>query len=86
MAPLPKGEPDGKNVAALGGQLLAVSKYSKNVDVASDLDVSYRAGENGRSWVRSTPRSRLCFKDPAIQQAAPFIGELFGLHQCGGQR
>ncbi|MET0531845.1 MAG: ABC transporter substrate-binding protein [Microvirga sp.] len=80
VAPLPTGRPDGKNVAALGGQLLAVSKYSKNVDVASDL-VMYLTGpeeQKRRAIVGSfNPTIPALFKDPAIQQAAPFIGELF---------
>ena len=43
IVPLPKGGADGQNAAALGGQLLAVSKYSKNPDVAIDL-VMYLTG------------------------------------------
>ena len=36
IAPLPKGGADGRNAGTLGGQLLAVSKYSKNADAATD--------------------------------------------------
>src|SRR5262249_46227433 len=43
IAPLPKGGPDGKHVAALGGQQLAVSRYSAHPDLAADL-VLYLTG------------------------------------------
>jgi trehalose/maltose transport system substrate-binding protein len=79
VAPLPKGGNDGRHAGTLGGQLLAVSKYSKNADAASDL-VMYLTGvdeQKRRAIVGSfNPTIAALFKDPEIQKAAPFIGEL----------
>ena len=65
---------------ALGGQLLAVSKYSKNPEIAADLVMSLTSAEEQkrRAIVGSfNPTIPALFKDPEIQKAAPFIGELF---------
>jgi trehalose/maltose transport system substrate-binding protein len=79
VAPLPKGGNDGRHAGTLGGQLLAVSKYSKNADAAADL-VMYLTGvdeQRRRAIVGSfNPTVAALFKDPEIQKAAPFIGEL----------
>jgi trehalose/maltose transport system substrate-binding protein len=79
VAPLPKGGNDGRHAGTLGGQLLAVSKYSKNADAAADL-VMYLTGvdeQRRRAIVGSfNPTIAALFKDPEIQKAAPFIGEL----------
>jgi trehalose/maltose transport system substrate-binding protein len=79
VAPLPKGGADGRNAGTLGGQLLAVSKYSKNAEAATDL-VMYltSADEQKRRAIAGSfnPTLPALFKDPEIQKAAPFIGEL----------
>ena len=79
VAPLPKGSTDGRHVGTLGGQLLAVSKYSKNADAAAEL-VMYLTGaeeQKRRAVVGSfNPTIPALFKDPEIQKAAPFVGEL----------
>jgi trehalose/maltose transport system substrate-binding protein len=79
VAPLPKGGNDGRHAGTLGGQLLSVSKYSKNADAAADL-VMYLTGvdeQKRRAIVGSfNPTVAALFKDPEIQKAAPFIGEL----------
>ena len=79
VAPLPKGSTDGRHVGTLGGQLLAVSKYSKNADAAAEL-VIYLTGaeeQKRRAIVGSfNPTIPALFKDPEIQKAAPFVGEL----------
>ena len=71
IVPLPKGGADGQNAAALGGQLLAVSKYSKNPDVAIDL-VMYLTGpeeQKRRAVVGSfNPTIPALFKDADIQR------------------
>jgi trehalose/maltose transport system substrate-binding protein len=80
VEPLPKGRADGKHAGTLGGQLLAVSKYSKNADAAVDLVMYLTSAEEQkrRAIVGSfNPTIPALFKDPDIQKAAPFIGELF---------
>jgi trehalose/maltose transport system substrate-binding protein len=80
VEPLPKGGADGKHAGTLGGQLLAVSKYSKNADAAVDLVMYLTSAEEQkrRAIVGSfNPTIPALFKDPDIQKAAPFIGELF---------
>jgi trehalose/maltose transport system substrate-binding protein len=80
VAPLPKGGAGGKNAGALGGQLLAVSKYSKNPEPAADLVMYLTSpGEQKRRAIVGSfnPTIPALFKDPEIQKAAPFIGELF---------
>ncbi len=79
VASLPKGGADGRHAGTLGGQLLAVSKYSRNADAATDL-VMYltSAEEQKRRAVTGSynPTIPALFKDPEIQSAAPFISEL----------
>ena len=79
IAPLPKGGPDGKHAAALGGQQLAVSKYSAHPDLAADL-VLYltSAAEQKRRAIEGSfnPTVMVLYKDPEILQANPFMGEL----------
>jgi trehalose/maltose transport system substrate-binding protein len=80
VAPLPSGGPDGKHAGTLGGQQLAVSKYSRNQELAVDL-VRYltsRDEQKRRAVVGSfNPTIRTLFQDPEVVRAAPFIGELF---------
>jgi trehalose/maltose transport system substrate-binding protein len=79
VAPLPKGGPDGRNAATLGGQQLAVSKYSKHPEIAADL-VLYLTGpeEQKRRAIAGSfnPTIPALFEDADIRKAAPFIGEL----------
>jgi trehalose/maltose transport system substrate-binding protein len=79
IAPLPKGGPDGKHVAALGGQQLAVSKYSAHPELAADL-VLYlaSAAEQKRRAIEGSfnPTIASLYRDPEILQANPFMGEL----------
>jgi trehalose/maltose transport system substrate-binding protein len=79
IAPLPKGGADGRPAGTLGGQLLAVSKYSKNADAATDL-VLYLTGqqEQKRRAVEGSfnPTILSLYEDAEIKQAAPFIGNL----------
>jgi len=79
IAPLPKGGPDGRHVGTLGGQLLAVSKYSKNADAATDL-VLYLTGqqEQKRRAVEGSfnPTIVSLYSDADIARANPFIGDL----------
>jgi trehalose/maltose transport system substrate-binding protein len=79
IAPLPQGGPDGKHVAALGGQQLAVSRYSAHPDLAADL-VLYltSAAEQKRRAIEASfnPTIEQLYTDPEILQANPFMGDL----------
>ena len=79
IAPLPKGGADGRNAGTLGGQLLSVSRYSKNTDAAIDL-VMYltSAEEQKRRAIAGSfnPTIPALFKDDAIAKANPFMAEL----------
>ncbi|GEO14442.1 ABC transporter substrate-binding protein [Microvirga aerophila] len=79
IAPLPKGGQDGRHAGTLGGQLLAVSKYSKNTDTAADL-VMYLTGpeEQKRRGIQGSfnPTIVSLYGDNDIARANPFIGDL----------
>jgi trehalose/maltose transport system substrate-binding protein len=79
IAPLPKGGQDGRHAGTLGGQLLAVSKYSKNADEATDL-VMYLTGpeEQKRRAIQGSfnPTIVSLYGDSDIARANPFIGDL----------
>jgi trehalose/maltose transport system substrate-binding protein len=76
---LPKGGPDGRNAAALGGWQLAVSRYSRHPREAADL-VGYltsAAVQKERS-VRGAynPTIIALYRDPAVLEANPFYETL----------
>lgn len=79
IAPLPKGGADGRHAGTLGGQLLAVSKYSKNPEAATDL-VMYltSAAEQKRRSIEGSfnPTLVSLYGDADIARANPFIGDL----------
>jgi trehalose/maltose transport system substrate-binding protein len=79
IAPLPKGGQDGRHAGTLGGQLLAVSKYSKNADAATDL-VMYLTDpeEQKRRAIQGSfnPTIVSLYGDSDIARANPFIGDL----------
>jgi trehalose/maltose transport system substrate-binding protein len=76
---LPKGGMDGRHAAALGGQQLAVSKYSEHPEVAADL-VMYLTGpeEQKRRAVAGSfnPTAPALYDDAEVREAAPFVAEL----------
>jgi trehalose/maltose transport system substrate-binding protein len=79
VAPLPRGGPDGKRVAALGGQQLAVSRYSEHPDIAADLVLFLTsAAEQKRRAIEGSfnPTIKDLYTDPDILEANPFMGEL----------
>lgn len=82
IVPLPKGGADGRNAGTLGGQLLGVSRYSKNIDAATSL-VMYLTGpeEQKRRAIKGSfnPTIPDLFKDPDVKAANPFIGDLLGV-------
>ncbi len=79
IAPLPKGGADGRHAGSLGGQLLAVSKYSKNADAATDL-VMYLTSteEQKRRAIEGSfnPTIVSLYGDAEVTKASPFIGNL----------
>jgi trehalose/maltose transport system substrate-binding protein len=79
IAPLPKGAADGRHAGTLGGQLLAVSKYSKSAEAATDL-VMYLTSEaeQKRRAVEGSfnPTIVSLYGDADIARANPFIGDL----------
>jgi trehalose/maltose transport system substrate-binding protein len=82
VAPLPKGGPGGKHAGTLGGQQLAVSKYSKNSEAAADLVMYLTSAEEQkrRAIVGSfNPTIPSLFEDEEVKKAAPFIGELIAV-------
>jgi len=83
IAPLPKGTGPGSRIAAtLGGQQLAVSKYSKNSALAADLvmHMTSREVQKERAIKGSfNPTLWPLYADRDILKAAPFMGELYGV-------
>lgn len=79
FAPLPAGGPQDTPHAVLGGQLLAVSAYSANRELAIDL-VMYLTGreeQKRRALAGSlNPTIPALFDDADIRRDAPFIAEL----------
>lgn len=79
VAALPKGGDDGRHAATLGGQLLAVSKYSNHVDAAADLVMYMTSAEVQKSRALEAsfnPTIESLYDDADILAANPFMGEL----------
>ncbi len=79
VAALPKGGDGGQHAAALGGQQLAVSKYTKHPAIAADL-VLYlsSAEEQKRRAIKGSvnPTYPALYKDADVLAANPFFAEL----------
>jgi trehalose/maltose transport system substrate-binding protein len=78
FAPLP-GEPDSASRAVLGGQLLAVSAYSANKALATDLVMflTGREEQKRRALAGSlNPTIPALYDDEGIRRDAPFIARL----------
>ncbi|CAM5764430.1 putative ABC transporter-binding protein [Labrys miyagiensis] len=76
---LPKGGEGGKNTGTLGGWQLAVSKYSKNTDLAADLVVYLTSkDEQKRRAIEGSynPTITALYDDPDVLKAVPFFGDL----------
>jgi trehalose/maltose transport system substrate-binding protein len=79
VAPLPKGGPGDKAAAALGGQQLAVSKYSEHPDLAADLVLHLTSAEEQKRRALEgsfNPTIVSLYEDAEILEANPFMGEL----------
>jgi trehalose/maltose transport system substrate-binding protein len=76
---LPKGGPDGKHSATLGGWQLAVAKYSKHPDLAADL-VMYLVtpAEQKRRAIAGAynPTIPALYQDAEVLKANPFFADL----------
>jgi trehalose/maltose transport system substrate-binding protein len=81
---LPMGSvsgPGGRHAATLGGESLAVSKYSKHPDAAADLvlHMTSAAVQKDRALRGSfNPTIEALYRNAEIVQANPFMGELVG--------
>ncbi len=76
---LPKGGAAGKQTGTLGGWQLAVSRYSRNPDVAADLVMwlTSREEQKRRAIVGSyNPTIAELYDDPDVNKASPFMGQL----------
>lgn len=81
VAALPRGD-GGESAAALGGQQLAVSRYSEHPEVAADL-VRYLTGidEQKRRAIQGSfnPTRRSLYQDQEVLRANPFYAEFLAV-------
>ncbi|MCP5229444.1 ABC transporter substrate-binding protein [Accumulibacter sp.] len=81
VAVLPKGGDEGRHAATLGGESLAVSKYSLHPAAAADLVLymTSAAVQKDRALRGSfNPTISALYRDAEILHANPFMGELLG--------
>lgn len=79
VALLPKGGPDARPAAALGGWHLAVSRYSAHVDLAADLVMYMTSAEvQKRRAIEGgfNPTRPALYRDPDVISANPFMAGL----------
>lgn len=79
VSPLPGASPD-QSAAALGGWQLAVSKYSKNPEIAADVALTFAgAAEQKRRAIKGSlnPTIMSLYEDPDVLEANPFFGSLY---------
>ncbi|WP_409525374.1 ABC transporter substrate-binding protein [Nitrincola sp. MINF-07-Sa-05] len=77
---LPKGGEDGRNAGTLGGWQLAVSRYSKNPEVAADLVnflTSYEEQKRRAIQGSYNPTIAALYEDEEVLAEVPFFGELY---------
>ncbi|WP_366522205.1 extracellular solute-binding protein [Candidatus Accumulibacter sp. ACC003] len=80
VARLPRGDDAGQHAATLGGESLAVSKYSQHPAAAANLVLymTSAAVQKDRALRGSfNPTISALYQDAEILQANPFMGELF---------
>lgn len=86
---LPKGGDDGQHAGTLGGWQLAVSKYSKNPDLAADLVrylTSYQEQKRRAIEGSYNPTIPALYKDQDVLAAVPFFGKLYTTFENGVPR
>jgi trehalose/maltose transport system substrate-binding protein len=79
VAAVPKGGPDGRHAAALGGWQLAVSRYSKHPKEAAELVAYLTSPEVQKERAIAgafNPTIPALYRDAEILEAAPFFGAL----------
>ena len=89
VAALPKGGADGRPAATLGGWQIAVSKYSKNPEVAAAFVkflTSYDHQKKRAIVGGYNPTIAKLYEDEEVLTANPFFGELFDTFTNAVQR
>jgi trehalose/maltose transport system substrate-binding protein len=79
IAVLPRGGADGSHSASLGGQQLAVSRYSANPEIAADLVMHLTSPEEQKRRAIAgsfNPTIPALYDDPEVAEAVPVIAEL----------
>jgi trehalose/maltose transport system substrate-binding protein len=74
------GETEGQSAASLGGWQLAVSKYSKNPEVAADVALFQAStAEQKRRAIKGSfsPTVMSLYQDKDVLEAVPFFGSLY---------
>jgi len=77
---LPKGGDDGKHTGVLGGWQLAVSRYSRNPELAVDLVRHLTSPEEQkRRAIKGSynPTIAALYQDEEVLEASPFFGDLY---------
>ncbi|CAN7620918.1 ABC transporter substrate-binding protein [Rhizobacter sp. LjRoot28] len=80
VAVLPKGGADGRHAATLGGESLAVSKYSKHPQLAAELVLYMTSAEVQKQRALKAsynPTIGALYKDADITAANPFMADLY---------
>lgn len=80
VSALPEGGADGRHAATLGGWNLAVSKYSKNPEIAADLVLYLTSPEEQkrRAIVAAyNPTIPALYEDEEVLKANPFFKDLY---------
>jgi trehalose/maltose transport system substrate-binding protein len=84
---LPMGEgSDARHAATLGGWQMAVSRYSENIDAATEMALCLAGSEAQK--IRAIQGSRLptigdLYQDAEVLEASPFFGSLFDVFAEG---
>ncbi len=89
VAVLPRGGAEGKPTGALGGEQLAVSRYSRHVEAAVDLVRHLTSPEEQRRRALRggfNPTIPALYEDRAILEANPFFRSMFGTFENGVPR
>jgi trehalose/maltose transport system substrate-binding protein len=76
---LPKGGSEGRHAATLGGESLAVSKYSRHAELAAEMVMYMTSAQvQKQRAIRGSfnPTLPALYKDAEVLQANPFMGEL----------
>ncbi|MGB0389663.1 MAG: extracellular solute-binding protein, partial [Ardenticatenaceae bacterium] len=79
VSPLPASN-GGSPAAALGGWQLAVSKYSKNAEVAADVAYFLASPEQQKERaieLSLNPTIQSLYEDAEVLEASPFFGSLY---------